>query len=91
MAFKGFEPIFWPLIGTVTGVVSQFGAYQVSEITHISQINSSYNNQICNQYVSWRPWIPGTLKLDSILSLFKCVMFGEPVGVFELLIILMQI
>ena len=21
----------------------------------------------------WRPWIPGTLKLDSILSLFKCV------------------
>ena len=23
--------------------------------------------------ISWRPWIPGTLKLDSILSLFKCV------------------
>ena len=22
---------------------------------------------------SWCPWIPGTLKLDSILSLFKCV------------------
>ena len=22
--------------------------------------------------VSWCPWIPGTLKLDSILSLFKC-------------------
>ena len=22
--------------------------------------------------LSWRPWIPGTLKLDSILSLFKC-------------------
>ena len=21
---------------------------------------------------SWHPWIPGTLKLDSILSLFKC-------------------
>ena len=22
--------------------------------------------------ISWFPWIPGTLKLDSILSLFKC-------------------
>ena len=22
---------------------------------------------------SWCPWIPGTLKLDSILALFKCV------------------
>ena len=21
---------------------------------------------------SWRPWIPGTLRLDSISSLFKC-------------------
>ena len=21
---------------------------------------------------SWHPWIPGALKLDSILSLFKC-------------------
>ena len=23
---------------------------------------------------SWHPWIPGTLKLDSILSLFKCAL-----------------
>ena len=27
----------------------------------------------------WHPWIPGTLKLDSILSLFKCASFDESI------------
>ena len=26
---------------------------------------------------SWHPWIPGTLKLDSILFLFKCVVYQQ--------------
>ena len=29
-------------------------------------------SKLLQRAFSWRPWIPGTLKLDSILSLFKC-------------------
>ena len=29
--------------------------------------------------ISWHPWLPGRLKLDSILSLFECVRFALPV------------
>ena len=30
-------------------------------------------SKLLQRAFSWHPWIPGTLKLDSILSLFKCV------------------
>ena len=34
-------------------------------------------SKLLQRAFSWHPWLPGTLKLDLILSLFKCVYTTE--------------